>query len=179
MNLALPAGTGDQGYLRALHAVVPDLLGAFAPQVLITQQGADTHLEDPLAHLMVSLDGQRMTYEALHRWAHQCAGGRWIAVGGGGYDCFDVVPRAWTHLTAEATGHRIAAQTQVPAGFRDFVREAYDRVAPQRMTDGRDPWPKPFDDGFDPDDPIDRAILDTRNAVFPTWGLLVESDAWF
>ncbi len=48
-------GTGDAGWLRAFHAVVPELLADFRPQVLVTQHGADTHFEDPLAHLAVSL----------------------------------------------------------------------------------------------------------------------------
>lgn len=179
VNIALPAGTGDQGWLRALHGVVPDLLGAFAPQVLVTQQGVDTHFEDPLAHLTVSLDGQRMAFEALHRWAHRYAGGRWVAVGGGGYEWVDVVPRAWTHLIAIATGQPIPPETAVPDAFHTFVLEALGRQAPGRMTDGRQPWPKPFDQGFDPADPVDAAILATREAVFPRWGLVAEPDLWF
>lgn len=179
VNVALPAGTGDQGWLRALHAVVPDLLGAFAPQVLVSQQGVDTHFEDPLAHLLVSLDGQRMAFEAIHRWAHRHADGRWVAVGGGGYEWVDVVPRAWTHLIAEAAGHPIAPDTPLPEGFHEFVLEALGRQAPGRMTDGRQPWPKPFDQGFDPDDPVDRAVLETREAVFPRWGLEPEPAMWF
>ncbi|MFM8895168.1 MAG: acetoin utilization protein AcuC, partial [Actinomycetales bacterium] len=63
VNIALPAGTSDQGWLRAFHAVVPQVFAAFRPQFLVTQQGADTHAEDPLAHLALSLDGQRMSYE--------------------------------------------------------------------------------------------------------------------
>lgn len=179
VNIALPAGTGDQGWLRAFHAVVPDVLQAFGPQFLVTQQGADTHAEDPLAHLAVSLDGQRMTYQALHRWAHRYAGGRWLAVGGGGYEWVDVVPRAWTHLIAEATGHPIDPMTDLPVSFRTFVEQALARQSPFRMTDGRTPWPKPFDDGFNPDDPVDQAILATRHAVFPRWGLPAESLGWF
>lgn len=179
VNIALPAGTGDQGWLRALHGVVPDLLGAFAPQVLVTQQGVDTHFEDPLAHLTVSLDGQRMAFEALHRWAHRYAGGRWVAVGGGGYEWVDVVPRAWTHLIAIAAGQPIPPETAVPEAFHTFVLEALGRQAPGRMTDGRQPWPKPFDQGFDAADPVDAAILATREAVFPRWGLVAEPDLWF
>ena len=178
VNIALPAGTGDQGWLRAFHAVVPEVLRAFQPQFLVTQQGADTHAEDPLAHLAVSLDGQRMTYEALHRWAHRYAGGRWLALGGGGYEWVDVVPRAWTHLIAEATGHPIDPLSDLPAAFRSFVEEALARQAPFRMTDGRAPWPKSFDEGYNPDDPVDQAILATRNAVFPHWGLTAESMSW-
>jgi acetoin utilization protein AcuC len=178
VNVALPAGTGDQGFLRALHAVVPDLLGAFAPQVLVTQQGVDSHVDDPLANLTMTIDGQRMTYEALHRWAHRYAGGKWLAVGGGGYEWVDVVPRAWTHLIAEATGHRIDPLAPIPQGFADYVTSALGRYAPERMTDGRHPWPKPFDDGFDPRDPVDQAILETREASFPTWGLEAEAAGW-
>jgi acetoin utilization protein AcuC len=178
VNVALPAGTGDQGFLRALHGVVPDLLEAFAPQVLVTQQGVDSHVDDPLANLTMTIDGQRMSYEALHRWAHRYAGGRWLAVGGGGYEWVDVVPRAWTHLIAEATGHRIDPQAPIPQGFADYVTSALGRSAPGRMTDGRHPWPKPFDDGFDPRDPVDQAILETREACFPTWGLGVEATGW-
>ena len=179
VNVALPAGTGDQGWLRAIHAVVPAVLEAFRPQVLVTQQGVDTHVEDPLAHLLVSLDGQRMAFEALHRWAHRYADGRWVAVGGGGYEWVDVVPRAWTHLVAEVLGEPIPPQTPVPAGFHDFVREALGRQAPGRMTDGREPWPRPIEQGFDPADSVDAAILATREAVFPHLGLHPEPDLWF
>jgi acetoin utilization protein AcuC len=179
VNIALPAGTSDQGWLRAIHAVVPDLLEAFAPQVLVTQHGVDTHFEDPLAHLLVSLDGQRMAFEALHRWAHRFAGGRWVALGGGGYEWVDVVPRAWAHLVAEATGHPIEPETAVPEGFHEFVLESLGRQAPGRMTDGRQPWPRPFDQGFNHDDSVDRAVMATREAVYPFYGLTAEPSLWF
>ena len=178
VNVALPAGTGDQGFLRALHAVVPDLLGAFAPQVLVTQQGVDSHLDDPLANLTMSIDGQRMSYEALHRWAHRYAAGRWLAVGGGGYEWVNVVPRAWTHLIAEATGHRIDPSAPVPQAYVDYVTSALGRSAPEVMTDGHHPWPKACDDGFDRGDHVDLAILATREACFPYWGLVAEPGGW-
>lgn len=179
VNLALPAGTGDQGWLRAIHAVVPDILRAFEPQVLVSQHGVDTHFEDPLAHLLISLDGQRMAFEAIHRWAHRYAGGRWLALGGGGYEWVDVVPRAWTHLIAEAVGQPIDPQADLPAGYHDFVLEALGRSSPGRMTDGRQPWPRPFDQGFNPDDAVDQAILATREASFPRFGLQPEPGLWF
>ena len=54
VNVALPPGTGDSGWLRAIDSVVPPLVRAFAPEVLVTQHGCDTHLHDPLAHLAIS-----------------------------------------------------------------------------------------------------------------------------
>jgi acetoin utilization deacetylase AcuC-like enzyme len=54
VNVVLPPGTADAGWLRAFDAVAPSLLAAFRPQVLVTQCGADTHAEDPLADLRLS-----------------------------------------------------------------------------------------------------------------------------
>ncbi|MFD3681403.1 acetoin utilization protein AcuC [Streptomyces sp. NPDC058613] len=172
VNVALPAGTGDEGWLRAFHATVPELLEDFRPQVLVTQHGADTHFEDPLAHLAVSLDAQRTVQEACHRLAHEHAGGRWLALGGGGYAVVDVVPRSWTHLVAIA-GHRpVDPETAVPASWRDEVYARTRQLAPARMTDGREPVWRDWEGGYDPADRIDQAVLATRRAVFPLRGML-------
>src|SRR3712207_1666640 len=48
VNVALPPGTPDESWLRAFHAVVPPLLRAFRPQILVTQHGCDSHALDPL-----------------------------------------------------------------------------------------------------------------------------------
>ena len=74
VNVALPAGTGDAGWLRAFDAIVPPLLREFQPQVLVSQHGCDSHRLDPLAHLEVSVDGQRRVQSLLHRLAHETAG---------------------------------------------------------------------------------------------------------
>ncbi|WP_036325293.1 acetoin utilization protein AcuC [Microbispora sp. ATCC PTA-5024] len=171
VNVALPAGCGDTGWLRAFHAVVPPLLRHFAPEVLVTQQGCDSHALDPLAHLMLSLDGQRTAYAALHRLAHETAGGRWIAVGGGGYELVRVVPRAWTHLIAEALGRPVDPATPTPASWRALVEGRTRDVPPLTMTDGRDPQWRDISEGYDPADAVDRAVIATRNAVFPFHGL--------
>ncbi|KJY43574.1 acetoin utilization protein AcuC [Streptomyces sp. NRRL B-1568] len=173
VNLPLPAGTGDAGWLRAFHAVVPELLAAFRPQVLVTQHGADTHFEDPLAHLAVSLDAQRLVAEACHSLAHEHAEGRWLALGGGGYAVAEVVPRAWTHLVAVAAGQPVAPQTPVPEEWRAEVFRRTRQLGPLRMTDGLEPQWKDFaHSGYDPADRLDQAILATRRAVFPSHGLL-------
>jgi acetoin utilization protein AcuC len=172
-NVALPAGTGDAGWLRAFHAVVPELVAAFRPQVLVSQHGADTHVEDPLAHLAVTLDAQRLVAEACHALAHEHAEGRWIALGGGGYAVHDVVPRTWTHLVAIAAGAPLAPETPVPEEWRQEVYARTRRVAPLRMTDGREPrWADFADSGYDPADRLDQAVIATRRAVFPLHGLL-------
>ncbi|MDJ0341910.1 acetoin utilization protein AcuC [Streptomyces sp. H10-C2] len=174
VNVALPAGTGDAGWLRAFHSVVPELVAAFRPQAIVSQHGADTHFEDPLAHLAVSLDAQRAVAEACHALAHEHAEGRWVALGGGGYAVTDVVPRCWTHLVAIAAGKPIDPAAETPDSWRHEVYRATRAVAPARMTDGRDPvvWRSFEETGYDPADRLDQAVLATRRAVFPLHGLL-------
>lgn len=171
VNVALPPGTADAGWLRAFDAVVPPLVEAFRPQAIVSQHGADTHLEDPLAHLGLTVDAQRLAHAAVHDLAHRYADGRWIATGGGGYAATDVVPRTWTHLVAEAAHAPIAPETELPFAWREQVRRMTGHEAPRRMTDGQRPAFAKFADGYDPADRLDQAVLATRRAVFPAHGL--------
>ncbi len=171
VNVALPPGTGDPGWLRAFHAVVPPLLKEFEPQLLVTQHGCDSHMEDPLAHLMLSVDGQRAAYLALHELAHEVCEGRWVATGGGGYAVVDVVPRAWTHLLAIVSGTPLNPETVTPPRWRQYVQETLGQTAPHRMTDGRTPAYRDWTQGYDPETWLDRSIHATRTAAFPLHGL--------
>ena len=171
VNVALPPGTADAGWLRAFHAVVPPLLREFQPDVLVTQQGCDSHRDDPLAHLELSVDGQRASYHALHDLAHEVASGRWVAFGGGGYAVVDVVPRSWTHLLSTVAGHPLAADLDTPPAWRDEVLERLGVRSPLLMTDGRSAAYRDWSQGYDPDTWLDRAIQATRESAFPWNGL--------
>jgi acetoin utilization protein AcuC len=171
VNVALPPGTSDAGWLRAFHAVVPPLVREFRPDVLVTQGGCDSHIEDPLAHLMLTVDGHRAAYLALHDLAHEVCDGRWVATGGGGYAIVDVVPRSWTHLLAIVSGSPLDPHTDTPGGWRDHVQTLLGRTGPFRMTDGRTAAYRDWSHGYDPGTWLDRAIHATREAVFPLNGL--------
>jgi acetoin utilization protein AcuC len=171
VNIALPPGTSDAGWLRAFHAVVPPVLHEWRPEVMVTQQGCDSHIEDPLAHLMLTVDGQCATYRVLHDLAHELCGGRWVALGGGGYAIVDVVPRAWSHLLAVVGGSPVPPTTPTPPEWREHIQRLLGRVAPRRMTDGREPEYRDWVEGYDPDSWLDRSIQETRSQVFPLHGI--------
>jgi acetoin utilization protein AcuC len=172
VNVALPAGTGDAGWLRAFHAVVPPMIREFRPEILFSQHGADSHRLDPLADLMLSVDGQRAAHAALHSLAHEVCGGRWVAVGGGGYEVVQVVPRSWTHLLAVATGDPLPAATAVPDGWRKLVATRSRQAPPTSMGEGEEPSYVAWEPGEgDADSPLDRAVTATRRAVWPLHGL--------
>ncbi len=174
VNVALPAGTGDAGWLRAFDAVVPPLLRSFRPDILVSQHGCDTHSLDPMANLELSIDAQRVAHATIHRLAHEVADGRWLLTGGGGYEPLQVVARTWTHLLAEAAGRPIDPRALIPPAWREYAARRTGRDAPQTMTDGSEPTFTRFETGFNPADPVDRAIFATRAAVFPEHGLMPE-----
>ena len=90
VNVPLYPYTTDDTYLWAFHEVVPPLVQAFKPDVLVTQLGIDSYYSDPLAHLLLSSRGFG---EAVGEFARM--GLPWVAMGGGGYD-LGAVARCWS-----------------------------------------------------------------------------------
>lgn len=175
VNVALPTHADDAALLRAFHAVVPQLAGVFRPDVIVSQHGCDSHNDDPLTHLRISVDAQCALAAAVCELADTLCGGRWIATGGGGYNITSVVPRSWSLLIAVAAGADMDSRTPVPEDWRRYVEDRYGTGAPRLMGDGADLWWRSWEVGYDPADDLDRTVMATRKAVFPLHGL----DPWF
>ncbi|MDR5712982.1 acetoin utilization protein AcuC [Nesterenkonia flava] len=175
INIALPEGTGDAGFLRAFHAIVPAVVAAFEPEVIVSQHGCDTHVDDPLSDLRLSIDGQRQLAVDIAHLAEEHCEDRWIATGGGGYAVYDVVPRSWSHLTAVVAGAPVPLTAPTPQPWRDHVTEIYGRTPTALMGDDAELWWRSWELGYDPEDAVDRAVIQTRKEIFPLHGL----DPWF
>jgi acetoin utilization protein AcuC len=100
-NLPFLPYTWDEPWLAGFEKVVPALLRRFQPTIIVTQDGCDTHYLDPLAHLAATTRIWPRVGAVFHELAHELCEGRWVALGGGGYAIYEVVPRAWTLLFAE------------------------------------------------------------------------------
>jgi acetoin utilization protein AcuC len=83
-----------------------------------------------------------------------------------------VVPRTWTHLLFEDAGAPLDPVAVTPDLWREYVSLTTSRTAPDRMTEGGPATFADYDSGHGPADPVDRAIMATRRAVFPHHGLL-------
>src|SRR5689334_4673552 len=167
VNIPLPPGTTDAGWLRAFHSVVPAVIEAFGPEILISQHGCDSHGHDPLTNLALTIDGQRASYLAVERLAEEFAGGRWIVTGGGGYALYSVVPRIWTHLLAIVSGQPLDPMTLTPPTWRKDVARIAGTPAELALTDGLDADYPRWSPETTADNPVDRSIQATRDAVFP------------
>ena len=114
VNVPLYPYTTDEVYLRTLRRVVMPLLKAFRPDVLVTQLGIDSHYLDPLTHLGLTAQGFE---EAVSELAG-AAPGRWLALGGGGYD-LQAVARAWT------LAYGVISSQRFDDALPDAYRERY------------------------------------------------------
>jgi acetoin utilization protein AcuC len=90
VNLPFPPGTDDTLFSEGFTAIVPPLIEAYKPDVVVTQLGVDSFHDDPLAHGDVTTAGFVAVLQQLKTLAP-----RWIATGGGGYNVTNVA-RAWT-----------------------------------------------------------------------------------
>ena len=166
VNVALPIGTDDTSWLEAFGEIVPPVLRAYQPQLIVTQLGCDTHALDPLAHLALSIDGMRTAYRLLHELAHELCAGKWVAVGGGGYEIVQVVPRAWTHAIAEMAG--VAVDGPTPDEWREYAFVRAGEIAPLDLLDGGAP---PWSAGRVQAAAVARAVGATKHAVFGLLGV--------
>ncbi|NOV96107.1 acetoin utilization protein AcuC [Isoptericola halotolerans] len=170
VNLALPPRTDSARWLRAVDAVLPIVLREFRPDAIVSQHGTDAHGNDPLADLNVGIDAQLEAASWVHSLALELCEGRWVALGGGGYAVVDVVPLVWSALVAEAAHVPIAPGTPLPQEWRVAAEEMSGLEPAKRLGRGAVAW-RPWSEGYDPSDAVDRAVLATRRHVFPGLGL--------
>jgi acetoin utilization protein AcuC len=169
INVPLEPATGEGPWLSAMRSILPGVAATFGPDVIVSQHGCDTHAWDPLAHLRVTTTAMGEAARLVDTLAHRFAGGRWLATGGGGYDAYRVVPRAWS-LVWLAGAHRDAPDV-TPRAWRGRWESAADAFGTPGM-------PEHFDDspnaGLEPDafqrfgeEVSSRAIDQARRLALP------------
>ena len=114
VNVPLAPNTGDAVYLEAFNGSVLPLVQAFRPDVLVTQLGIDSHRDDPLTHLALTSAGHAAVVEAFR----SVSPGRWLALGGGGYD-MSAVARCWALDFAVMAGLEGQLPDEIPASYRE------------------------------------------------------------
>ncbi len=162
VNVPVLPYTGDEAWLRAFREIVPPLVTAWRPDVLVTQLGCDTHTTDPLAWVDLTTRAYREAARTLHALAHQAAGGRWVATGGGGYQWAKVVPRAWAIYFAEMVERDVPED--VPLSFLEMVQWEMGVSTPDVLIDP--PVPNRGDD-----EAVARVVEQVKRALFPAHGL--------
>jgi acetoin utilization protein AcuC len=99
LNVPMPPGAGDEQFLEAWQEV-ESYLDAAHPELILLQCGADSLAGDPITHLKYSAEAHAHAARRLAVLADRHAGGRLLAMGGGGYNRTNLA-RAWTRVVEE------------------------------------------------------------------------------
>lgn len=110
INVPMEPYTEDESWMACFEESLRRVVAQFKPDLIVSQHGCDAHILDPLSHVACSMAIFARMPRLIHALAHEYCAGRWVAVGGGGYDWWRVVPRAWSLVWLEMTDHPIATQ---------------------------------------------------------------------
>jgi acetoin utilization protein AcuC len=155
VNLPFPPDTDDDVYVWAFEEVVPELIHAFQPDIVVTQLGVDTFYDDPLTNLHLSIFG----YERVLRRIKDLAP-RWVALGGGGYNISNVA-RAWTLAWAVMNG--IELRENLP---ESFSKEAEEMGVEEKELKGK-PRTSPPSLNEEKRVEVERVVHYIKETVFP------------
>ena len=157
INVPLAPGTHNAAYAHVIENAVAPLVRAFNPDVLVTQQGIDTHIDDPLTHLRLTSEGHTSAVAKLG----SLSPGKWLAMGGGGYD-LSAVARCW------AMDYAVMAGAELPDDIPPSYQENYGL---KQLRD--DPAP----DLLEADDArvwreAEESVRRVRELIFPVHGII-------
>jgi acetoin utilization protein AcuC len=146
VNMPVEPYTEDESWLDCFAAVLEAAATRFRPDVIVSQHGCDAHAYDPLAHIHCSMGIYRDMPALLKKTALERCGGRWVALGGGGYDIWRVVPRAWSLLWLTMTDHPLLTELAanpalpLPASWLDNWQPQSPVPLPATWLDPLDAW---------------------------------------
>jgi acetoin utilization protein AcuC len=167
INLPLEPFTQDDSFVECFEAVVTEALRAFEPDLILSQNGCDAHALDPLAHLSVTMRVYEHVPRRVHELAHELCGGRWVAVGGGGYDIWRVVPRAWTALWTTVSHQELP--DEMPEDWLEGWGEDSPVKLPSFTRDEPEDYP-PIERGGQIEDRNRRTVEELLEKVLPLIG---------
>ncbi len=132
LNLPLAPFTEPDSYLKAFTSVVPQALAWFRPDFLVVQAGADAHVGDPLADLLLTTQAYETLFKRILEYGEKYCRGRVLFTLGGGYDVRSV-PRVWALLYL--TVHGLPFPDELPPEWRRRWQEKLGTDLPAAMHD--------------------------------------------
>ncbi|WP_278441506.1 class II histone deacetylase [Pseudomonas oryzihabitans] len=137
LNIPLPAGSGHEAYLAAMHRLVLPALRRFEPELIIVACGFDANAVDPLARMQLHSDSFRQLTRLIREAAEELCQGRLVLVHEGGY-AEAYVPFCGQAVMEELSGITTAVrdplldfiQAQQPSGaFAEFLLQYVETLA--------------------------------------------------
>lgn len=86
VNVPLPWGTGDSGYLAAFDEILKPVALEFDPDIVLVSAGQDPHQADPLSGMNLTTEAFGSMASSVKEIADSCCEGRLVAALEGGYN---------------------------------------------------------------------------------------------
>lgn len=123
INIPLPAGTGNGGYLATMTEVVVPAVRRHRPDVIVVPSGFDASCFDPLGRMSVTADGYRAMTRVLMDVAAEVCDGRIMMTHEGGYSP-TYVPLCGVSVLSELSGVPVDVIPPLYAGFDTMPEHA-------------------------------------------------------
>ncbi len=146
INVPLEPYTEDDSWLACFEEGLQRIVERFKPDVILSQHGCDAHAFDPLAHMHCSMNIYLQMPRIIRETVLNSCKGRWIALGGGGYDIWRVVPRAWSLLWLVMSNHPIVKEIEerdsfaLPAAWLNKCQPLSPLELPKTWLDNTKEW---------------------------------------
>lgn len=98
VNVPLEPYTEDASYIDCFKRTVTPVIQSYQPDIILSVHGVDIHYLDPLTHMNCTLDSLNAVPYYIKSFADEYTDGKVLMFGGGGYNIWRVVPRAWSHV---------------------------------------------------------------------------------
>jgi len=122
INIPLPPGTGDGGYVSALQEIVGPLCRQFKPEFILVSAGQDPSMVDPLGRMCVTYAGFEKMASIIKRLAQECSLGRLLIAQEGGYN---IVYQSYAVVTMIETLSGQKAHLDKPYGDFTYPETTY------------------------------------------------------
>lgn len=135
INIPLPAGTGNAGYLYVIEKIIEPIADQFEPELIIVSAGQDPGIFDPLARMMVTSEGFYEMATRIKKIAERHCQGKVVACHEGGYSsayvpfCTLRVIEALSGVRSDVEDPFLIATYGMPVNvLQENHKEAVDRV---------------------------------------------------
>jgi acetoin utilization deacetylase AcuC-like enzyme len=99
LNAPMPAGHGDDDYLRVFEKDLAPKVAEFKPDFVLVSAGFDAHRSDPLGGMNLTEGGYDRLTEVVRSWAVTMCAGRMLSLLEGGYDLDALARSVASHLS--------------------------------------------------------------------------------
>jgi len=165
VNIPLPPLTDDFEYWKAFEDVVIPIWSAYKPDLVFWDVGADAHVGDPLADLMLTNDTYCRMTMTVRQLVHQ-GSRKLVVVGGGGYNPVTTA-KVWTIVLAGLAD--VALPPEIPKEWLDLIK----KYGLEMRRDGWTDRPSRIDEEHyhKVNRAVDDSINKVRKLIFPIFGL--------